>query len=274
MSLSITILRDVARKEWTDRLRNRWIFVVAAVFALFAFSISYFGAVQQGQVGWRSVEVTVASLVSLVIYLLPLIALLTGFDAIVGERERGTLDLLLSMPLSRNELVLGKFIGLSAALTTACASGFGVVIAVLWWHMGANAALHLMGFLFSSLLMGLCFLSVAIFISAYARDRTAAGGYALATWLFFVILFDLILLAALVGFGDGPAGRWLPMLMMLSPTDVYRLLNIFQLQDAAQLYGLSGTFPIWLAEPSLLISLLMLWIVLPLLLAMRRFTQC
>ncbi len=272
--ISARLLWDIARKELTDRLRNRWIVTVAFIFAAFAFSISYFGAVQQGQIGVRGVEVTIASLVSLVIYLLPLIALLTGFDAIVGERERGTLDLLLSLPLSRAELLLGKFLGLLLALCLACCAGFGAVVAVLSYTLGAAAAIHLLGFLLSSLLLSFSFLSIAVALSTWARDRTSAGGMALGLWLFFVILFDLILLAALVAFGDGVAGRWLPLLMLLSPTDVYRLLNIFQLSDAAQLYGLSGTFPIWLAEPYVLVTIMLMWTILPLYLALRRFKSC
>ena len=86
------------------------------IFALFALAIAYFGAAQQGAVGFRGIEVTIASLVSLVIYLVPLIALVLGYDAIVGEKERGSLELLLSMPITRFEILLGKFSGLAAAL--------------------------------------------------------------------------------------------------------------------------------------------------------------
>lgn len=77
----------VAAKEFRDRIRNRWVLAVALVFAVFSLVITYFGSAQQGVVGFRSIEITIASLVSLVIYLIPLIALLLGFDAIVGERE-------------------------------------------------------------------------------------------------------------------------------------------------------------------------------------------
>uniref|UniRef100_UPI0025EB70DF ABC transporter permease n=1 Tax=Thiobacillus sp. TaxID=924 RepID=UPI0025EB70DF len=103
----------IAGKEFWDRIRNRWVLAVALVFTAFALAIAYFGGAQQGAVGFRSIEFTIASLVSLVIYLIPLIALILGFDAIVGERERGSLDLLLSMPITRFELLLGKYLGLA-----------------------------------------------------------------------------------------------------------------------------------------------------------------
>jgi Cu-processing system permease protein len=112
-------------------MRNRWVLAVALVFTVFSLVIAYFGGAQQGAVGFRSIEFTIASLVSLVIYLIPLIALLLGFDAIVGERERGSLDLLLSLPITRLELLLGKYLGLAGALTLSTLAGFGMVAVLL-----------------------------------------------------------------------------------------------------------------------------------------------
>ena len=66
----------VASKEFWDRIRNRWVLAVALVFAAFSVVIAYFGSAQQGMVGFRSIEVTIASLVSLVIYSITLFALL------------------------------------------------------------------------------------------------------------------------------------------------------------------------------------------------------
>ena len=118
-------MRVIAAKEFRDRIRNRWVLAVALIFALFALAIAYFGAAQQGAVGFRGIDVTIASLVSLVIYLVPLIALILGYDAIVGERERGSLELLLSMPITRFEILLGKYLGLAAALASSTVIGFG-----------------------------------------------------------------------------------------------------------------------------------------------------
>ena len=125
--MELTPILTIAAKEFRDRMRNRWVLAVALVFTVFSLVIAYFGGAQQGSVGFRSIEFTIASLVSLVIYLIPLIALLLGFDAIVGERERGSLDLLLALPITRLELLLGKYLGLAAALTLSTLAGFGLV---------------------------------------------------------------------------------------------------------------------------------------------------
>src|SRR3569833_2182760 len=176
--MEIAQIATIASKEFWDRIRNRWVLAVALV-------IAYFGAAQQGAVGFRSIDLTIASLVSLVIYLIPLIALVLGFDAIVGERERGSLDLLLAMPLTRVELLLGKFLGLSGALAASTIAGFGLVGVLLGARLPAQAWFHFAGFIFSSVLLGMAFLSLAVTVSVFATDRTRASGSAIALWFLF-----------------------------------------------------------------------------------------
>ncbi len=261
----------VAGKEFRDRIRNRWVLAVAVVFTVFALVIAYFGGAQQGSVGFRSIEFTIASLVSLVIYLIPLIALLLGFDAIVGERERGSLDLLLALPITRFELLLGKYCGLAAALTASTVAGFGLVAVVLSTQLSAGALYHYAGFMLSSVLLGWAFLSLAVMLSVFAADRTRASGLAIALWFFFVLVFDLLLLGGLVVSGGNYGGEAFPYLMLLNPADVFRILNVFSLDDVRTLYGLASIVPPLLANPWLMGMVMLAWIVAPLGIATWRF---
>ncbi|THF67139.1 ABC transporter permease [Pseudothauera nasutitermitis] len=269
--MEISQVATIAGKEFWDRIRNRWVLAVALVFTVFALVIAYFGAAQQGAVGFRSIEVTIASLVSLVIYLIPLIALLLGFDAIVGERERGSLDLLLSMPITRFELILGKYLGLAGALAFSTVAGFGLVAIVLAAQLDLNALFHYFGFMASSVLLGMAFLSLAVMLSVFAADRTRASGLAIALWFFFVLVFDLLLLGALVVTGGQYGGDLFPWLLLLNPADVFRILNIFSLEDVRTLYGLATVLPPSLAEPWLLALVMLGWIAAPLGIASWRF---
>ena len=269
--MDIAQIATIASKEFWDRIRNRWVLAVALVFTAFALIIAYFGAAQQGAVGFRSIDLTIASLVSLVIYLIPLIALVLGFDAIVGERERGSLDLLLSMPITRLELLLGKYAGLAAALAFSTIAGFGLVAIVLSAKLDLNALFHYVGFMLSSVLLGCAFLSLAVMLSVFAADRTRASGLAIATWFFFVLVFDLLLLGALVVTGGQWGGEILPYLLLANPADVFRILNIFSLDDVRALYGLATVFPPALANPWLLGLVMLAWIVAPLGIASWRF---
>ena len=82
--------RALVLHELLERTRDRWVLVISALFALLATGVSLYG---------RSAEVEVAkltgpSLVTLTALLVPLVAMVLSHDAIVGERERNTLDLI------------------------------------------------------------------------------------------------------------------------------------------------------------------------------------
>lgn len=261
----------LAAKEFRDRMRNRWVLAVALVFAMFSLVITYFGGASQGQLGPRSIEFVIASLVSLVIYLIPLIALLLGFDAIVGERERGSLDLLLALPITRLELLLGKYLGLAAALSLSTLGGFALVAALLWRQFGWAGLYQYLGFMLSSVLLGLAFLSLALLLSVLSRERTRASGLAIALWFGFVLVFDLLILGLLVASGGEFGGQALAYVLLLNPTDVFRILNVFSLDQVRSLYGLASIVPPALGKPWLMGAAMLAWIAAPLALASWRF---
>ncbi|WP_136417234.1 ABC transporter permease subunit [Herbaspirillum sp. ST 5-3] len=264
-------VRVIASKEFRDRIRNRWVLAVALIFSLFALAIAYFGSAQQGAVGFRGIDVTIASLVSLVIYLVPLISLILGYDAIVGEKERGSLELLLSMPITRFEILLGKFAGLSAALASSTILGFGAGVLLLSSQLGTRDVYHYAGFVCSAILMGMAFLSLSLLVSVLALDRIRASGVAIGLWFFFVLIFDLLLMGALV-LSQGRLGSGLfGALLMLNPADVFRLLNIFSSEQVQNMYGLATVMPDRLTDPTILIGIMLAWIVTPFVFAHWRF---
>ena len=175
------------------------------------------------------------------------------------------------MPITRLELLLGKYLGLAGALTLSTVIGFGLVAIMLLPQLTPSALLHYLGFMLSSVLLGLAFLSLAVMVSVLAGDRTRASGMAIALWFLFVLVFDLLLLGALVLSGDSSAGVVFPYLLLLNPADVFRVLNIFSLDDVRTLYGLATVFPPALAQPWMLGGVMLAWIIAPLGLATWRF---
>ena len=101
----------------------------------------------------------------------------------------------------------------------------------------------------------------------------SASGLAIAVWFFFVLVFDLLLLGVLVTTGGRFAGDAFAWLLLLNPADVFRILNIFSMEDVRTLYGLSTVFPAQLARPGVLGGVMLLWIVVPLMLAALRFRR-
>src|SRR5262249_46777785 len=116
----------IARKEIQEGLRNRWVLATTLLLGALSLSLTLLGSAPTGTVGVHPLDVTIVSLSSLTIFLVPLIALLISHDAIVGEMERGTLLLLLSYPVARWQVVLGKFAGHVSVLGFATLLGYAV----------------------------------------------------------------------------------------------------------------------------------------------------
>ena len=112
---------------------------------------------------------------------------------------------------------------------------------------------------------------MAVLMSVVARDRTRASGLAIAMWFFFVLVFDLLLLGILVGTGGSFGGDAFAWLLLLNPADVFRILNVFSLDDVRTMYGLASIVPPSLGSPLVMGGVMAAWIVLPLAVARWRF---
>jgi Cu-processing system permease protein len=273
----MTAIWHIARKEFSDGLRNRWLLAITLVFAILAGGIAWFGAAASGQVGFASIPATVASLASLATFLMPLIALLLAYDAIVGEDEGGTLLLLLSYPLGRAQVLLGKFVGHGLILALATAVGFGaagLAIAVLVDDVDVTLlAWAFSRFMLSSTLLGWVFLAFAYVISAKAAEKSRAAGMALGVWFFFVLVFDLALLGLLVSSKGQLSPELLPWLLLANPTDIYRLINLGSFTEGGTMTGVLSLGIDLPVSAAVLWGVMLAWIAVPLGLAYARFRQ-
>ena len=104
--------------------------------ALFTVVLTFAGGAPVGTLGVDPLLVAVTSITTLSVYLIPLIGLLLSFDAIAGEAERGTLALNLTYPLSRGEILIGKFLAHFMVLAFAIAVGLGLTAALTVWQHG------------------------------------------------------------------------------------------------------------------------------------------
>ncbi len=266
----------IARKEIQEGLRNRWVIAVTLLLASLALTLSFLGSAPTGNVGAGRLDIVIVSLASLTIFLVPLIALLLSHDAIVGELERGTLLLLLSYPVARSQIVFGKFLAHILILSFATLLGYGAAGLALvvagtpttkesWTAFGAMIG--------SSILLGSVFTAIGYLVSATVSQRSTAGGIALGVWLFFVIIYDMGLLGAIVSTkGVGFSPGLLSILLMANPTDAYRLLNLGS-ETAGSVSALSRLAASSKLSPTVLMASLALWVAVPLSLAMLRFSR-
>jgi len=150
----------------------------------------------------------------------------------VGEQEQGTLLLLLSYPVHRWQVMLGKYLGQSAILTTAVLLGFGTASGFLVWagSVTEGSGISLAHFALSAVLLGLVFLAIAHFISLICSEKSKAAGLALLVWFLFTLVYDLGLLALLVGTQGWLNESFLRFALMANPTDTFRMINLLNLE--------------------------------------------
>jgi Cu-processing system permease protein len=257
----------LAGKEIRDGFRNRWVAGSILLLALLALSLSLLGSAPAGGVKASTLSITVASLSSLTVYLLPLIALMLSYDALVGEFERGTMLLLLAYPVARWQVILGKFAGHMAILIVAITIGYGscgLAIALVGgsdaegWH--AFAAL-----IGSSILLGGAFVALGYLLSVVTSERAAAAGLAVALWLLLVVVYDLLLLGILLADSNQAMSETLfSMLLLLNPTDAYRLFNLTAFEEVKLAAGLAGVGATAGLSTGLSLAVMALWSALPL----------
>lgn len=263
----------IARRELAEAIRNRWVVATTLLMMGLALSIALLGSAPTGSTKTGALDVVVVGLASLTIFLVPLTALLISHDAITREAERGTLILLLSYPLARWHVVLGKFLGQLAVMAFSVVIGFSTAaIGVIWRHgpEGWQAFLSMTG---ASILLGAVFLALGILASVRVQESSTAAGIAIGLWLLFVALYDMALLAALVAMGGHAIPGWImDLALVANPTDAYRLLTLGE-GGSAMLSGMGGVYDNSALTPATLTGALVLWCALPLALAIAAFSR-
>ena len=257
----------IAGQEIRDGFRNRWIIALTLVLAGFALSLTLLGSAPGGTVGASPLLVTVVSLSSLTIFLLPLIGLMLSYDSIIGEIERGTMLLLLSYPVARWQVMAGKFLGHMAILTFATTIGYGLaggVAASSSEGVNAEAWMAFAIMTGSSIILGGAFLAIGYLISTCVRERATAGGIAIGVWLLFVLIYDMALLGLLVGQAEFINAGVFQLLLLANPADAYRLFNLGGFDNVAVLSGTIGMMADVKFSSWTLAGVQLAWVIVPL----------
>ena len=238
----------VAGKEFRDCLRSRWLVFGSALFAILGLAVFFGTAAIGGTLQYQPLPSVMNSLLSLTVFLLPLLALLLSYDAFVGEAESGTLLLMLTYPLSRLQWLAGKALGQGAALLLVLV----LIQAFLPVPYGMGELLSsLCVLVLSGWALGLLFMLAAYWVSLSVRHKAQALALLLVVWFVAVLLYDLGLLVVTVAGADVLGRGTLTALMLANPASVFRLLNqsvigvlSFEVPSAAVL---SGILAAWIA---------------------------
>lgn len=205
---ALTNIGAVVRKEWQHYFGSPIAWVALAIWTFqfgrwFNLALDYFleasmrGA--QGQFGAPNLslnEYVISPVLQNTAVVLLFIAPMITMRLFAEERRQGTMELLMTSPITNAQLVLGKFLAAAGLYAVMILTGM-LNFASLWHYASAPPEWQplLTGGL-ALLLMGSCFLSVGIFVSTLTRNQIVAG----------FISFTLFLGLWTLGWAEDPAG--------------------------------------------------------------------
>jgi Cu-processing system permease protein len=231
--------------------------------------------VTSGYAGFQDFTRTSASIINLGGFLIPLFALLLGVFSFLTHQE--FLELMVTQPISRSQVLLGKYLGLVLTVVGASALGFGIPGVVFALTIGADGALSYLAVMFYSCLLAVVFTGLSVLVSLLANRRQFALGIALGIWIFFELLYGVLMLATTLYLSPSLLKTTLLIGLLGNPIDISRVLSLLQI-GGPHLFGPAGATLVKLTGSSVLTSLyglcgLMLWMVVPLIAAIFVFKR-
>lgn len=289
-------LTQVARKDFEDAVRSKMLWGIIAVFVGFM-AFVLLAAIGTSGTSDATGDIALGLTAQLSQLFVPLIALIVGYMAIVGERRSGSLRVLLSNPHSRRDVVFGKLAGRSAVIALALCVGSVGSILIASVLLAAPNLTAVAGLLASIILFGVGFTGIGVGISAAVRTRGKAMAIAIGSLLVFLLVWDAAaagLYALITGSLPGiEAEAWYFLLKRISPINSYlalaegsvdgRLNPFFQMgledippgatQEQLKLSNrVGGTLPVYLTDWFAGVTLAA-WGVFPAILGYLRFER-
>jgi Cu-processing system permease protein len=262
----------IAARDVREAVRSRWFLVAAVAFLAMSLALSWAGLAGSSRSGLAGFDRTSASLLNLVLLFVPLLTLALGGMGVAGELEDGSLSMVLAQPVTRNEVFVGKYLGLLASVWMAILAGFGFTGTAIGLSVGGSAAAFL-GLVGLTLLLAAATLSLGTLLSVALRSRARAAGAAFGTWLLLVYLSDLGTIGLAAARALSPGKVFL--LGILNPVQSARVLGILALSDRLDVLGPAGIYGVdRFGEHGVVLALVLLLLagaVLPLAAGLKLF---
>ncbi|MFT4889657.1 MAG: ABC-2 type transport system permease protein [Halobacteriales archaeon] len=268
----------VAKKDFQDAVRSRALWGLSVVFLLFALVTTYayvefpdmLAGGDQSGVGLALYLAGVAGL------FVSLAAILVAYKALAGERESGSIKLLLGLPHTRTDVVLGKVIGRSGVLMLPILVAF--VLAGIYAAMSLDpfGMADYLIFVLMTLVLALAYVCIVVGISGSTGSTSRASALAIGFFLLFELLWDAISIGVVYvanGFAmPATFPDWLFVVNQIPPSSAYSTALFAVIPDAMGRGG-AGEIDAFYGTPWLGVVMLAFWIVVPLAIGHQRFNS-
>lgn len=252
-------MAQITKYVFIDLLRTRFILLYTAFLMVSTFAMFQIDS---------DASKVVLSLLNVVLMVVPLISIV--FTTIHFYNSYEFIELMLAQPVNRRAVFMSEYLSVAVSLCLAYCAGIGIP-ALLFGAVGSVTTL-----LFTGTVLTLVFVSLAFLSSVLTRDKAKAIGVALLFWFYFSLLYDGLLLWVVYSYSDYPLEKITLALIAFNPVDLARIIMLLQL-DISALMGYTGAFykEFFGSGTGMLfsVSILMVWIAVPLWISLRIFSR-
>ncbi len=252
-------------------IRSKWLLLFTVVFFFFAFNLPLLSFQLLSLIPKNYVSTFIEVVITTSFSLMPLLALPLGAVSVVEDRESGSLQYMLSTPISRGRFLAARAAGLFAATTSVIVIGF--TLAALVAFQLSPGSISLWYVTVSACVLNAAMIGISLVVSVLARKRLTAHGAAIFIWFLFTYAGDTALAAPVLSAANQ---MWLLLpWIFLNPVESARLLAVMQMPSGIQDVGSTGmalTYVFGGGAISVLWVTMAMWIVISLLVAFLIFT--
>ena len=245
-------------------MRSRWSYVYFFFYLLLGFVLLFLN---------NDVSKAVITLMNIIIVLTPLIGSIFGVMYYYNSKE--FTELLLAQPIKRNKIFFGQYTGISLSLTLSLVLGLGIPF-VAYGLFRSTAIFDFTLLLVVGSFLNFIFVAISYNIALSTENKIKGFGYAILMWLFLAVVYDGLFLISLLMFSEYPLDKFSLFATMLNPIDLSRILILLKLDISALLGYTGAVFRKFFGTDLgmiLSMSVLSLWVVLPLLFMKRKFSR-
>ncbi|SIN81892.1 ABC transporter permease [Algoriphagus halophilus] len=251
----------IFKYSFSDLIRSRWSFIYLGFYLLLGIVLLFLN---------NDLSKGIITLMNVIVVLTPMIGTIFGVMYFYNSRE--FTELLLAQPIKRSKIFLGQFLGISISLALSLIIGLGIPFLV-YGLFKSREILNFIFLLISGTFLTFIFVALAICIALFNSNKIKGFGYAILMWLFFAVIYDGLILLAMMVFKDYPLDNFALIASFLNPIDLSRIMILLKL-DISALLGYTGAlFQRFFGTGLGLIAswtMLLIWTIIPLILMIRK----